>query len=164
MEKPDQRLFEHDLQSAEFRIGAEKGRWGLPGSGVSPENLAWPIVILWIAAAPRPGAPERFYVMLDAAGYRTVPPTGMFWDSEGKTVLVPARRPKGKPNSRVAMVFRVDWNNATAFYHPYDRVAAQGHTDWTTTQPHLVWTSNHTIVDFLEEFHSLLNSGDYLGV
>lgn len=79
-------------------------------------------------------------------------------------MLAPAKRPKGKPGSRVAMVFRLDWNNGTAFYHPYDRVAAQGHPDWATTQPHLVWTSDNTIVDFLEEFHSLLNSGDYLGV
>jgi hypothetical protein len=164
MEKPDQRLFEHDLLSAEFLIGAEKGRWGKPGDDLLPAGLVWPNVILWIAAAPRPNAPDRFQILLDAAGYRTVPPTGMFWDPNTKATLELSKRPKGTPNSRVAKVFRIDWNNGTAFYHPYDRVAAQGHKEWPKEQPHLVWTANHTIVDFLDEFHSLLNSGEYIGV
>lgn len=164
MESPDQRLFEEDLSSAEFRSGVEKGLWGLPAQGLLPDDLAWPQVVFWIAAAARPNAPDRFYVLLDAAGYRSVSPTGTFWDSTTKSVLDLSKRPKGKPGSRFAKVFRTDWNNGSAFYHPYDRGAAQGHKNWAVEQPHLIWTCNHTIVDFLEEFHSLLNSGDYLGV
>lgn len=163
MEKPDQRLFQEDLLSAEFRSGSAKGQWGLPGVDVLPDAPAWPQIVLWIAAAARPNAPDRFYILLDAAGYRSVFPTGTFWDLTTKSVLDLSKRPKGKPGSRFEKVFRRDWNNS-AFYHPYDRVAAQGHPNWATEQPHLIWTSNHTIVDFLEEFHSLLNSGDYLGV
>jgi hypothetical protein len=164
MDKPDQRLFEHDLSSAEFRIGAEKRRWGVSAAEVLPTNLAWPNVILWIAAAARPNSPDLFHILLDAAGYRNASPTGMFWDPNTKATLDLAKRPKGTPNSRVAKVFRTDWNSGTAFYHPYDRVAAQGHAEWPKEQPHLIWTPDHTIVDFLEEFHSLLNSGDYIGV
>jgi hypothetical protein len=163
MDQPDQRLFEEDLVSAEFRAGVAKGLWGLPSPEVLPEGLKWPKTILWIAAAARPNAPERFYLLLDAAGYRSVPPTGTFWDPTTKATLDIAKRPKGKPDSRFAKVFRTGWNDA-AFYHPYDRVAAEGHKEWAKDQPHLVWTSNHTIVDYLEEFHSLLNCGDYLGV
>jgi hypothetical protein len=162
MDKPDQRLFESDLVSAEFRAGVLKGLWGLPD--VLPEGVEWPRVILWMAAAPRANSPDRFYVCLDAAGYRSVPPTGTFWDPTTKSILDLAKRPKGRPGSRFAKVFRTDWNNGLAFYHPYDRVAAKDHGDWPKDQPHLVWTSNHTIVDYLEEFQSLLNSGDYLGV
>lgn len=164
MEAPDERLFREDLQSADFINGVAKGQWGMPSTDALPADLVWPKVVLWIAAAARPNSPDRFYVVLDAAGYRSVPPTGTFWDLSEKSTLGHAKRPKGKPNSRVAMVFRTDWNNGTAFYHPYDRVAAQGHADWPAAQPHLVWNSNHTIVDFLNEFHLLLNSGDYLGV
>jgi hypothetical protein len=42
-------------------------------------------------------------------------------------------------------------------------VAAQGHPHWAKDQLHLAWTANHTIVDYLEEFHVLLNGGDYVG-
>jgi hypothetical protein len=163
MEKPDQRLFDEDLLSAEFRSGVAKGHWGIPDPEVLPENLAWPNRILWLAAAPRDKSPDQFHVYLDLAGYRSVPPTGTFWDPNTKATLEISKRPKGKPGSRFAMVFRTDWKNASAFYHPYDRAAAD-HTEWPKQQPHLIWTSNHTIVDYLEEFYSLLNCGDYVGV
>ena len=163
MERPDQRLFESDLLSAEFRNGVVNGWWGLPEPAILPADFAWPQVILWIAAAVREGAPERFYFFLDAAGYRSVPPTGTFWDPGAKSALDVAKRPKGKPGSRFAMVFRTGWNNA-ALYHPFDRVAAQSHPQWATEQPHLIWTADHTISDYLAEVHPLLNSGDYLGV
>lgn len=164
MKPPDQRLFEEDLSSAEFRIGEISRLWGLPDPEVLPNGLIWPRLILWIAAAPRPNSPEQFYVILDAAGYRSTPPTGTFWDPTIKSVLHLAKRPKGEPESRFSKVFRTDWEGGLAFYHPYDRVAAQSHPGWKTEQPHLIWTSNHTIVDYLEEFHSLLNSGDYIGI
>jgi hypothetical protein len=163
MEKPDQSLFYEDLRSAEFLIGEAKGLWGLPSPELVPEDLKWPKVILWITAGPRPNSPDRFYLLLDVDGYRSVPPTGTFWDPAKKSVLENSKRPKGKSDSRFAKVFRTDWKDGSAFYHPYDRVAADGHP-WATEQPHLVWTSNHTIVDFLEEFHSLFNTGDYVGV
>lgn len=164
MEKPDQRLFYEDLSSAEFLIGVDIGQWGLPARELLPESLTWPQVVLWIAAAERPGAPDRFYVLLDVAGYRSDSPTGTFWDPATKDILDLAKRPKGRDGSRFARVFRTDWKKGQAFYHPYDRVAVQGHAKWLTEQPHLVWTSDHTIVDFLEEFHSLLNCGDYIGI
>ncbi|HEY0702956.1 MAG TPA: hypothetical protein VGD60_09340 [Candidatus Acidoferrales bacterium] len=164
MDTPDQRLFDADVASAEFRAGALKGYWGLAGAGILPEQPAWPMRVLWIAAASRPNAPDRYYVRLDLSNYRTVAPTGTFWDPSTKDTLDLAKRPKGRSNSRFAMVFRTDWEGGRAFYHPYDRVAAQGHTNWPGEQPSLIWDSNHTIVDCLEEFHSLLNCGDYLGL
>lgn len=164
METPDQRLFEDDLLSAEFRAAVLEGSWDLAGTDVLPEALTWPRRVFWITAAARTNAPDRFYVHLDLAGYRSVAPTGTFWDPGTKAALDFAKRPKGKPESRCARVFRTDWQNGSAFYHPYDRVAAQGHPGWAVEQPHCLWTSNHTIVDYLEEFHSLLNGGDYIGL
>ena len=167
MDKPDQRLFEEDIASAEFRIGAAKGRWGLPAPELLADDFIWPRRLLWIVAAPRPSAPDRYYIAMNAEGYRRVPPTGTFWDPATRAVPELKNWPKGRPGSRFAKVFRTDWNNRTAFYHPYDRVAAEGHTDWKKgakddTCRH--WTSEHTIVDYLEEFFQLLNCGDYLGI
>ena len=156
MQSPSQRLFEADLQSAEFRNGVLKGCWDMVAQD-------WPQVILWVRAAPREGAADRYYIALNLDGYRTAAPTGTFWNSETKTMLDFANRPKGKENSRFAKVFRIDWEEGRAFYHPYDRRAADSHSDWRIQQPHLVWTSNHTIIDYLEEFHSLLSSDEYIG-
>lgn len=164
MDKPDQRLFAADLSSAEFRAGVLRGFWGLAGAEVLPEQPEWPVRILWVKAAARVGAPERFYLRLDLGGYRTASPTGTFWDLSTSAALATEKRPKGKKDSRCAKVFRTDWEGGGAFYHPYDRVAAKGHPNWVTEQPSLIWDSNHTIVDYLEEIHSLLNSGDYLGI
>lgn len=165
MDLPDKRLFEADLESAEFRNGMVNGWWGLQDGATPPAaTVTWPRTILWIAAAPRVNAPVRFYVSLDVSGYRGVAPTGTFFDPATGSMLDLAKRPKGRPDSRFARVFRTDWEGGRAFYHPYDRVAANSHTDWPSTQPHLVWDANHTIVDYLAEFRALLNSGDYLGV
>lgn len=161
---PDQRLFEADLQSAPYRSGAAKGLWARAEADALADGATWPKVFFWMAAAPRANAPDRFYVALDAAGYRSVPPTGTFWDPAAKATLEFGKRPKGKSGSRFAMVFRTDWESGRAFYHPYDRAGAQSHPEWPKQQPHLIWTSSHTIVDYLEEFHALLNCGDYLGV
>lgn len=164
MSGPDQRLFEADITSAEFLSCAAKGRWGVADPSLLPEGLVWPKVALWIAAAPRPSAPERFYVLVDMSGYRGAAPTGTFWDPATKATMEFGKRPKGRPDSRFAKIFRTDWENGVAFYHPYDRHAAQSHTEWPREQPHLIWTSSHTIVDYLEEFYALLQSGDYVGV
>lgn len=161
---PDQRLFEADLQSASYCSGVAKALWAQAEVDAMPHGTAWPRVFLWMGAAPRANAPDRFYVALDASGYRSDPPTGTFWDPTKKATLEFGKRPKGKAGSRFAMVFRTDWENGRAFYHPYDRVGAQSHPEWPKQQPHLIWTSSHTIVDYLEEFHALLNCGDYLGV
>ena len=112
----------------------------------------------------RANAPKRFHLALDGTGYRGRAVTGTVCDPTTGAQVDHAKRPKGRPGSRVAMVFRTDWNSGTAFYHPYDRIAAESHTEWPKQQPHLVWTSEHTIVDFLREFHGLLHSKDYVGI
>ena len=157
MKSPSQRLFEADLQSAEFRSGVLKEHWGVAA-------VDWPRVILWIRAAPRAAAPDSFHLALNLEGYRAVAPTGTFWDPTTGSMLEASRRPKGKEGSRFAKVFRTDWKKGSAFYHPYDRVAAGSHGKWRTQHPHLVWTSDHNILDYLEAIRSLLNSDDYVGV
>src|SRR6478752_7004997 len=112
MQHPDQRLFDDDLLSVAYRTGVMRGRWDRSHGGLPSVDLLWPTVIFWIAAAPRAGAPDRFFVRLDAGGYRSVPPTGTFWDPATTAALEFTKRPKGKPDSRVAKVFRTDWESA----------------------------------------------------
>lgn len=165
MSPPDQRAFEADLEEADFCIGIAKGFWGLAEQEVLPPGLGWPKVVLWVKATARPNAPAQFNVLLDCTNYRAVSPTGTFWDPETKQFLATQKRPKGKPGSRVAQVFRTDWNNGTAFYHPYDRVASQTHPGWSNEYHHLIWDSTSTISDFLQVvLYDLLNSEDYIGV
>jgi hypothetical protein len=166
MSSPDQRLLEADVLSAPFRIGAAKNLWGCAEATAVPDGATWPNVYFWMAPAKRDNAPDRFYVALDLSGYRSASPTGAFWDPVKKIILDLAQWPKGKPGSRFAMVFRTTGFTGCgrAFYHPYDRVATHGHGEWPKQQPHLIWTAERTIVDYLEEFQSLLTCGDYLGV
>ena len=158
MLKPDQRLLQADIDDAPFQIGVAEGRWGL----VEDTGLQWPMVVFWVAAAPQAGAPDRFYVRLDCANYPVDPPTGTFWDPGTRSDLDHSKRPKGR--ERVAMVFRTDWENGRAFYHPYDRVASKSHPNWRTEHPHHAWGDRHTIVDFLSEIHALLQLREYTGV
>lgn len=156
----EQALFD-DLAGVEFQVGVAEGRWGLPGSDLKAELPSWPSKVFWIAAAARQGSPDRFYIRLDCTNYPVSAPTGTFWDPVSGTALSFDRRPKG--TDRVARVFRTDWNNGTAFYHPYDRATAD-HADWPRSYPAVVWTRDHTIVDFLSMLHGLLHSREYTGV
>lgn len=164
MLRPDQRLFEADLQLAEYRAGMAKGLWRQAEASATPEGVAWPNTFFWMAAAKRDGAPNRYYVALNLEGYRSAPPTGAFWDPVNKRPLEIGKWPKGKPGSRFAMVFRTSGFAAAgrAFYHPYDRAPVSDHPEWRSARP--LWTDSCTIVDYLEEFQSLLMSVDYIGV
>lgn len=164
MNTPDQRAFEADIEGADFQIGASKGMWGLAEANQLPDDLVWPKIVLWVASAEREHAPPRFYLLLDLDNYRAVAPTGAFWDLDAKVALPTTMWPKGKPGSRTAKVFRTDWDNAVALYHPYDRRASGSHPNWKHEQPHLVWNSMHTIADYLTEIHGLLNSRNYIGI
>ncbi len=156
-------LLGEDLASGPFRAGMARGAWGLPVADDVPSTLQWPTLVVWIAPAPRANAPERFYFNLDMSGYRGQPPTGTLWDPKKHAALDTSLRPKGRPNSRFAKVFRTDWK-IEALYHPYDRVAADSHKEWKDSMPHLIWTPEHTILDYLVEIHCLLNGSGYVGV
>ena len=163
---PDQRLFESDLLLASYRNGVVKGLWGEAEADALPDGAAWPYAYFRMAAAPRTGAPGRYYVALNLAGYRSVPPTGPLWDPVKRQTLELGKWPKGKSGSRFALVFRTDGFTfaGRALYHPYDRAPLSDHPSWPTDHPNHVWTGSHTIVNYLEEFQSLLMSGDYVGV
>lgn len=160
---PDQRRFQADIQDGPFLAGVADGRWGRPDD-IMTAGIAWPQVLLWVAAAARNGSPDRFYLLLDCQGYPGQGPTGAFWDSANRCPLPAASWPKGKGQGQVAAVFRPDWEGGRALYHPFDRVTAGKHADWPAKYPHLLWDGRRTILDLLGMVHGLLNCNDYQGV
>jgi hypothetical protein len=160
-ETPDQRALEVDLGGGPFRIGVAEGRWDVGESSIVPKELIWPRRIFWVRAAPREKAPNRFYFCFDFANYPIDAPTGTCWDAESKQTLAIEKRPKG--TGQVGKVFRTDWEDGRALYHPYDRVAATSHTEWAGKYPYKIWTRGHTVVDLLTEIYVLLQSKEYTG-
>jgi hypothetical protein len=157
-----QRLLEQDLKQAEFLIGVSKGYW-LLAKEVADDD--WPYVYTWIRAADRPNSPEQMLVRWDVDGYGSQSPTGAFWDEKEKDFLAPGLWPKGRAGSPVESVFKVGGWAAPGkgFYHPYDRQARNGHTDWPTNNPQYVWTEENTLTDFITLVHRWLNCEDYYG-
>jgi hypothetical protein len=150
---PDQRAFAAHRRSARFLAGVDAGRWRVVKS-------EWPIVLVAVAAAPRPGSPAEYFLRLTADGYPTAGITAAPWDPEADTLLAAEDRPTGEIAGHV---FRSDWNGGTALYAPWDRVALPGHTDWPTTHPTQVWTPARDLTFFLECVWEVLNSDDYKG-
>jgi hypothetical protein len=165
--KPDEAALRGNLQSVAFLAGEAEGRWSL----ADPPGITWPHVVFWIAAAPRKGAPDRFHLRLNCAGYPSQSPTGMLWDLTKGTQLALSEYPKGTGDT--AKVYRIDWpsENATtgdkpgsALYHPFDRRPMSDHPDWKKNYPHQQWHSRRTIVDYLEMAYGLLNCPTYHGI
>jgi len=144
-----------------YRFGESKGKWKLLTPIVDDHLVDWPHCIFSVAASDRDAAPCNYAVRLHLEGYPLKPPTGTFWCMETNAKLPNEIRPRGKNES---WIFRTNWKSGNAFYHPYDRVAAESHADWGTKYRLTVWTRNHTIVDLLEVIHATLHSDEYLGV
>jgi len=165
--KPDEAALRGDLRSVDFRVGVAEGRWDL----ADPPGVVWPYAVFWVAAPLRPNSPDRFHLRLDCAGYPAVGPTGRFWDHTSAGPLPLGDYPKGTGDT--AKVFRTDWppqkaetgdTPGSALYHPFDRRPASDHPDWKTKHPELMWTSEHTVVDYLEMVYGLLNTPTYTGI
>jgi hypothetical protein len=151
---PDEIAFRADLRDGRFAVGELSGQWAIT-------EITWPHVVAWIAVPKRENGPERFYVRIDCGGYPNRGPTGTFWDTATKAALGHGSWPKGR--ARVKHVFRTDWENGRAFYHPFDGFAFEKHSDWTRKYPRKLWSRDRTIGDWLAEFHELLNSDEYTG-
>ena len=153
-EGPDERALREHLRGARFLAGAEAGRWQLL-------SLDWPVALVAVAAAPRPGAPGQFVIRFDLAGYPQAAPTGGLWDRTACDYLRADLRPKG---DRVGRIFRADWENGRAMYAAWDRVALQGHTGWPQQYPRSAWNGQRDLAFILSSVFEVLNADDYLGI
>lgn len=152
---PDEMAFREDLQRPDFVAGEASGHWAIV-------EIAWPHVLVWIAAEERSGSPDRFHLRLHCAGYPCRGPTGTLWNAERNQPLEHSAFPKGR--SRVAHVFRTNWEKGASLYHPFDGLALEKHGDWPAKYPAKLWSRHRSIGEWLAEFHELLNCDEYEGV
>jgi hypothetical protein len=147
----DRAALERDLAAAPFLEGAARGRW-------RRIDVVWPHVLIGIKARDD----REFVLRLECCGYPAEPPTGGLWDMSKNAFLDQASWPKG--DSVFASVMRWDWRNGAAIYFPLDRVSRAGHNDWPSQHPHLAWSPDKGVVQYVAEVRRLLNSRGYHGV
>ncbi len=150
----DERVFRHHLQAAPFLSGVGRSRWRLVG-------VAWPHVVVAVRAADRSGSPAEYGFRFECTGYPQEPPMAQPWDMVANGPLLAQWWPTGR--SRVPMAFRPDWAGGQGLYLPCDRSAIGSHPNWRTEHPHLVWSPDRDITQYLKVIYEHLNSQDYTG-
>jgi|GEM_PF-2980214 len=155
---PDQELFESHLTQGDFQKGVVLGYWG---QTVMP-SIAWPCIIIWIQAVPRPKSPDRYFFRFTLDGYPKEAPSAFVCDPRTGSEISPQEWPNGAGD--VAMVFCVNnWENRKALYAPWDRAGLRCHPEWKTTYAADAWSPRCSITHFLSRTHVLLNCDDYTG-
>ena len=150
---PDELAARAALQSARYQSGVDSKRWRLV-------SLEWPVGVFAVSAAPRDNSPPEYVLRIDLTGYPQQAPTAEPWNLERGERLAPGERPKGE---RAAEIFRCDWEQGSALYAPWDRIALAGHPNWVTQHKAYVWHPGRDVAFFLHCVHDLLNDDDYLG-
>ena len=97
---PDERAFREHVTDARFLEGVERCRWRIV------DDIAWPVVLVAVAAAPRENAPPEYVLRFELTGYPEAAPTATPWNPVTESVLEQGLRPKG---AQVGHVFRTDW-------------------------------------------------------
>ena len=153
---PDERVFRDHVIGARFQDGVGRGRWWMVG------DIAWPVVTVAVAAAPRDNAPSEYVLRFGLTGYPESAPTATPWNAKTGEVLEEAQRPKGE---RVGHVFRSDLDGGTFLYAPFDRVALDRyHSDWRKQYPRQAWNAARNLAWLLQILHEMLNNDDYTGI
>ena len=140
-----QQALEQHLRSGRFLAGAAKGRWQLV-------KLDWPLAFIEVLA--RDG--RRFALRFDCAGYPTLAPTATLWDMTHLRQLEASRWPRG---GRVSQVFNPGWKAGT-IYLPCDRVSFEGHSNWLSEHPSLIWNAERGLLQYIEAVCEILQSNE----
>ena len=153
---PDERALHEHLGRGRFLAGTAAGRWRLI-------SVSWPLALVAVSAAQRPGGPAEFVLRMELSGYPHAAPTGGLWDVATNSSLPADRRPKG---DRAAQLFRVDgWTGgSTAMYAPWDRIALESHPGWAEKHPQQAWNPTRDLSFILSNVYEVLNAYDYLGI
>lgn len=135
---------EAHLRSGRFLSGAAKGRWRFV-------ELQWPLVFIEVGA--RDG--RRFTLRFDCVGYPDQPVTATLWDLSAKQQLPTALWPSG---GRVSQVFNPGWKGGSALYIPCDRQSIEGHSNWLSEHPWLIWIPTRGLLQYIEAVCEILHS------
>jgi len=138
------RALEAHLASGRFKAGVARGRWQLVA-------VNWPYT--FIKVFDRQGRPTC--IRFDCTGYPARPPQGTPWDYAKHQQLPAHLWPRG---GRVSQVFNPAWQGGAALYIPCDRVSIEGHANWYTELPHLIWNASRGLMHYVEALHEVLQS------
>ncbi len=140
-------LFQNHTKIPEFLSGEIEGRWGINNLEIGP---LWPISIFWVQSSTE----NKYYFKFDFSNYPKIAPTSVIWDVDNKCPLDPSKRPKN--TKRAIQAFKV-WGKECC-YLPCDRLAIQGHGNWSQLHPNLIWNPNtDTFLKYLNELYQILN-------
>lgn len=139
-------LVDH-LTSPEYQSGEIEGRWGVANIENGP---VWPVFFFWVSTS----TDKKYDFKFDFTGYPNSAPTSVLWDINSNSVLAPEKRPNN--TKRAIQVFKT-WGKECN-YLPCDRMALDGHSDWTRLHPNLVWNpQKDTVLKYLNELYQILN-------
>lgn len=154
--RPDTAIFHQHIIDAEFLAAVDNGMWGIKDE--DHQYPAWPVVLIWVQAAPKNNHPDKYYFRFDLSGYPNSAPTACPWNISTNNRLENNQWPRGR--KFVSNTFNFGWN-PNALYTPCDRIAMQGHDAWKAQFPELWWQPSFKINVYLNFLHRLLNSSDY---
>lgn len=145
---PNEEELERHLSSGRFQAGVAKKRWKLL-------SKTWPNLFIGITARDGSVVALNF----DCTDYPHRPPTARPWDFATNSALPPPRWPKG---GRVSQVFNPGWKGGTALYIPCDRQSIEGHPNWLTEYPWLIWDPARGLTQYIEAVYETLQSNELI--
>ena len=150
----DEQVLREHIEDGPFQSGVDLGKWKLI-------SIDWPHVYIDIKAMHHEEWPSFYCFQFECSNYPVAGVTARPWDVGKNQPLDVQKWPGGK--NRLPKVFNPGWNGGQCLYLPCDRIAINGHTDWPSKHPHLIWKTNSDITLYLDAVYELLNSSDYTG-
>lgn len=147
---PAEAALRADLGKGRFVSGERAGRWRLV-------RIAWPHVVVTVTAADGVAYGLRF----ECSDYPRTPVTAQPWDVEADAPLAAGLWPRGV--ARIPLAFNPDWRGGSCLYLPCDRFSIEGHENWRSEHPALLWEPARGLCKYLGIVHQMLNSADYGG-
>lgn len=143
----EKELLLNHLKDPEYLSRHQRGEWGILEEG--PE---WPFFIFWIKAKNN----TKYYFRFNLSNYNQSL-TGIIWDVNQDRILHQNLRPDW--NERLKLGIKAKWvDDNKALYLPYDAVAIQGHDNWKTQFPELIWKPGQsTFLLYIDELRKMLN-------
>ena len=150
----DEQVFRAHISDGPFQSGVALKKWQLI-------SIDWPYVLIDVSARTNEGWPTEYCFRFECTNYPDTAVTAQPWDLKQNVPLEAGKWPGGK--DRVPKVFRPDWKGGRCLYLPCDRISMNGHPDWHSRHPHLIWKPSSDITLYLDAIYELLNSSDYTG-
>lgn len=139
------------LAGTAVQIGVARGQWQIG-------ELDYPYLMVRVSASAQTCAHGYVDLRIEISGYPNLGITACPWSAEENLPLPAGQRPTA---GRAGTVFRTDWENGHALYHPCDRVAVGSHADWTREHVDELWDAEQGIAKFLRLIHTTLNEVDH---